>query len=195
MSIWDLFKTRSEPSQDMKRPIANRATRMVIPQNQNLFKRAYDAVKSGNLWSTRLMHGSADQELAHAIGHLRGRSRHLASNNSHMQRYLSILSDNVVGAKGFRLNCDIRNLPSKKNAEGSRDEIANGIIQNAFAEWSKKGNCTVDGKLSWTECQHMIVESLARDGEVFIHLVRGGDYVNGFNLQFIEPELIDATSN
>ena len=57
------------------------------------------------------------------------------------------------------------------------------IIEREFANWGKA--CTVDGRLSWVDAQKLFVETVARDGECLIRLVRGYNNPFGFALQFI----------
>lgn len=157
--------------------------------------RNYKAVQSGSFFSFGQINSSADQALRMALPTLRGRSRDLAINNPHISRYLDVLCTNVVGPDGFRLQTDIRNLPTKNHPEGTKDVRANQIIETAWAEWCKYGNPTTTGKMSFVDCLNVLVKGLARDGEVFVHLVRDPSSLHGFQLQFIEPELIDETKN
>src|SRR3984885_8109547 len=49
----------------------------------------------------------------------------------------------------------------------------NDKISDAFTEWSKKENCTVDGRLSFRGVQAVALKNTATDGEIFIRKVRG----------------------
>ena len=66
---------------------------------------------------------------------------------------------------------------------GALDTDGNSAIENAFRVWGKRGNCTADGKMSWVDVQKMVMEGLARDGEVFIIKHRGNSFHDSFTLE------------
>lgn len=68
----------------------------------------------------------------------------------------------------------------------------NDKISAAFCEWSKKKNCTVDGKLSFRGLQELVARNVATDGEIFIRKVRGfaGNKFR-FALQVIDADQCD----
>lgn len=68
----------------------------------------------------------------------------------------------------------------------------NDKISAAWCEWSKKKNCTVDGKLSFRGLQEVAIKNVATDGEVFIRKVRGfaGNKFR-FALQLIDADQCD----
>lgn len=131
---------------------------------------------------------SADSELRPVIKLLRARSRDLVRNNEYAKRYINLLKTNIVGDRGFGLQV-------KAMGEDGRLDIANNDVETAFKTWGKRGHCTVDGRLSWVDAQKMVIEGLARDGEVFIIKHRGAGYHDSFSLQFIEPDEIDEQKN
>lgn len=132
---------------------------------------------------------SADSELRPVIKTLRNRSRDLCRNNEYAKRYVNLMKTNAVGAKGFSLQ--VKAL----GGDGLLDLAGNQAVEQAFATWGRMGNCTIDGRLSWVDAQKLTIESLARDGEVFIIKHRGRDYHDSFALQFIEPDEIDEQKN
>ena len=91
------------------------------PKSVKLFKsRSYKGASSGRLFSDFLSSSSsADQELRNSLVTLRNRSRELSRNNGHVARYLNLLSTNVIGNNGVRINCKAR------DADGSLDVIGN----------------------------------------------------------------------
>ena len=99
------------------------------------------------------------------------------------------MKTNVVGSNGFSLQ--VKAL----GGDGNLDMSGNQAVENAFNLWGKCGNCTVDGKMSWVDAQKMAIESLVRDGEVFVLKHRGRDYHDSFGIQFIEPDEIDEEKN
>ncbi len=149
-------------------------------------KRKYAAASINrftNDWITGNL--SADAELYRDLKILRSRSRELCINNDYARRFLKRTSTNVIGANGIRLQ-----LRASSNSENFLQDKNNYILEQ-FDNWSKKGICTVDGRLSWIDCQKLFLESVARDGEVIIRLVKGFDNEFGFALQFIEADHLD----
>lgn len=76
---------------------------------------------------------------------------------------------------------------------GNNVEAINETIEAAWQDWCKLGNCTVDGKQTFTELLNEIVETMGREGEVVIRKVRGGQYKNGFALQLLDNDQLDDT--
>lgn len=157
---------------------------------QLIQKRSYKGASGGRLFSDFFgASASADQELRQSLVTLRNRSRELARNDGYVARYLNLLSTNVIGHNGIRVNCKAR------DADGSLDIIGNQIIERAWKAWSKKGVCTVDEQLSFLDCQKMFVEALARDGEVIIRKIKTSSNPYGFRLQFLEADHLIETKN
>lgn len=141
-----------------------------------------------NAWKSS--NQSADSVLRYSLATLRARSRDLAENNDYVAGYLELLSNKVIGPNGVRLQSKVR------GGDGKLDKDANGAIERAFAAWGKKGVCDVTGKLSWVECQRLALISVARDGEVFVRIIRQRG-INQCNLalQFIEADMVDVNKN
>jgi lambda family phage portal protein len=153
-------------------------------------KRSYQAASAGRIYSDFVgSHRSPDSELRPVIASMRSRSRDLARNNEYVKRYLELLKTNVVGDKGFTLQ--VKNLDSG----GNLDVIGNDAVEKAFKKWCKFGNCTVDGKMSFVDAQKLVIETWARDGEVFILKHRAKDFTDTFSLQFLEADYIDHDKN
>ena len=153
---------------------------------KTVFKRSYAAANTGRLFSDFTdSERSADSELYPALKRLRSRSRDLSRNNEYVRRYLNLLKNNVVGPSGVGLQ--VKAL----DPTGSLDQEGNQAIEAAFKMWAKKGNCTVNGSMSWADAQKMALEALARDGEVFIILHRGNSFHDTFALEFIEADQVD----
>ena len=153
-------------------------------------KRSYHAASAGRIYSDFVgSHRSPDSELRPVIAEMRSRSRDLARNNEYVKRYLELLKTNVVGDKGFSLQ--VKNLDSG----GNLDVIGNDAVEKAFKKWSKFGNCTVDGKMTFIDAQKLAIETWARDGEVFILKHRSNDFHDSFSLQFLESDYIDHDKN
>lgn len=128
---------------------------------------------------------SADQEIKGNICVLRGRSRELARNNPVMKSYLKLLVAGVLGEQGVRYR------PMVRNNNGDLNEGLNEKIAEAWCEWSEKGNCTVDRKLSFRAVQKLALRTIATDGECFIRLVPGFKNKYRFALQMIDADQVD----
>jgi lambda family phage portal protein len=160
------------------------------PEEKKIFKRSYHAASPSRLFADYVeSERSPDSELYPVIARMRARSRDLARNNEYARRYFNLLKTNVVGQYGFKLQ--VKALDPR----GALDTDGNQGIETAFKVWGKRGNCTADGKMSWVDVQKMVVEGLARDGEVFVIKHRGNAFHDSFALEFLEPDQIDEKKN
>jgi lambda family phage portal protein len=155
-------------------------------KKQEPVKRKYAAAAINRLTSDWLVGTtSADSELYRDLRTLRGRSRELCINNDYARRFLKRTSTNVIGSSGIKLQLRSQNTKPEINSE----------ILKQFELWGKRGNCTVDGRLSWIDCQRLFLEGMARDGELIVRLVEGFNNDFGFALQFIEADHLDENLN
>jgi lambda family phage portal protein len=153
-------------------------------------KRSYAAARGGRMFSDFIgSSNSADSELRFNLEVMRNRSRELVRDNEYARRYMHLLKTNIVGEQGFQLQLKAR------NSDGSLDSAGNTIIENSWKRWGRLGYPTADARMSWIDCQKFVVESLARDGEVFVKKLRGNKYRDGFGLQFLEADLVDEKKN
>ena len=153
-------------------------------------KRSYAAASKGRLFADfRGSNRSADSEIRWALPDIRNRSRDLERNNEYFRRYLQLLRVNVVGEKGFNLQVKGRNL------DGSLDRAGNNIIEGAWKEFCRLGGPTIDGRMSMVDLSDHIITSVARDGEVFMRIVKNAGLRHGISLNLIEPERIDDEKN
>jgi lambda family phage portal protein len=152
-------------------------------------KREYAGAQIGRLFGDFITsQRSADSEIRFALKTLRNRTRDLSRNNEYARRYLNLLKTNVVGERGVTMQSKAR------NEDNSFDAVGNTIIENAWLRWCRLGNCTVDKKMTFTDAQHLFIESLARDGEVIIRMVNY-DNADKFAIEFIEPDMLDEEKN
>jgi len=128
---------------------------------------------------------SADQEIKGNLRILRGRARELSRNNAIARSYLKILVANVLGERGVRYQPLVRNNNDELNQQFNKK------IETAWKEWSRKGECTVDGKLSFRAAQDLVLKTVATDGEAFVRMVPGFDNKYRFALQMIDPDQVD----
>lgn len=151
--------------------------------------RRYDGAKSSRLTSFFASTKSVDAEIRYDLRTLRDRCRDLARNNDYARRYVNLMLTNIVGENGVTLQSKAR------NSDGTHDLNANRHIEDAWRLWTKKGSCTVDGKLSFLDCQKLVVQQLAVDGECLVHLVRNVRNPFGFSLRIIDPDFLDEEYN
>jgi len=153
-------------------------------------KRSYHAANTGRLFADFFASSrSPDSELKPDLVIMRNRARSLARDDVYVKRYLTLLKTNVVGEKGMTLQVKAR------NTDNSLDVIGNQIIEDAWSQFSMKGNCTSDGRLSWIDLQKYVMEATARDGEAFIQVVRNRTFIHGIAFHPIEADMIDEMKN
>ena len=159
MGLFDFFKGKPQPRK---------------------MARAFHGADTGRLFSDFVSSSrSADSEIKPSLRVLRDRCREISRNHPYAKRYLQIMSTNVVGANGVRIQV------RKRNDDNSLDSVGNRIIEQAWQAWGRAGFCTVDGRVSWVQAQRLFMETLARDGEVLIQKIKNpAERVSGwvFNL-------------
>lgn len=164
-----------------------------LPQNRGaapMRKRNYHAANTGRLFADFMASSkSADSELKSDLVIMRNRSRALARDDVYVKRYLSLLETNVVGDKGVSMQVKAR------NTDGSLDVIGNDIIENTWNQFALKGNCTADGRLSWIDLQKLVISTVAKDGEIFIQIVRNNAFAHGIAFHAVEADQIDEMKN
>lgn len=152
-------------------------------------QRRFEAAKIGRLtsgWSTTPNH--INRDLYTDLRPMRARARELAANNDYVRRFLGLVKNNVVGATGpgFQVQA-LRD-------DGSVDQIDSTRLERAFIDWGRHGNCEVTGQLGWVDLLNLLIETVARDGEVLVRHVTGrGKYA--YQLQLIDVELLDESYN
>jgi len=152
--------------------------------------RSYDIARVDRLTSSFLAPiSTGDAELRNALAVARARSRELERNNDYAKKYLGMCEINVVGRSGFTL----KNLA--KDPNGKLDKTANDQIEWEWWRWGRKGNCTVDGKLSFLGVQKLFIRTVARDGEFLARKIRGYKNPWRFALQILEADVLDETYN
>lgn len=126
---------------------------------------------------------TADQIIDRNQRVLVARSREQAANNDYGRSFLRMCRQNIVGHQGVQLQAQ------SVDDRGKLDTKANQAIESAWANWSKKQNCDVTGKMSWRAIQIACVNSAAKDGEFMVRLVFGRDAGPwGFAVQMLDPQ-------
>src|SRR5262249_293522 len=110
---------------------------------------------------------SPDQETRGNLRLLRARSREISRNNPIGKHFLNMLTAHVIGTTGIRYQSLVR------DEKGEIDRKTNKAIEDAWRDWSKKQNCSVDGRLSFRAIQDLALRTEAMDGETFIRTVKG----------------------
>jgi len=151
-------------------------------------KRSYSAGVINRLTSDWLgSRKSADEEIRPTLKRMVSRSRDLTHRNHYARKFIKMVSNNVVGPAGIKLQMRVM--------EGDReDRQANQVIEKAFKIWGQK-YASVEGQHSWHDIMRMFIEGVARDGEIIVRKVKGFDNPFGFALQMIEPDHLDEELN
>ncbi len=149
---------------------------------------AYGGASANRLTADWIMAAtrSPDQEVRGDLIALKNRARDLARNNPHAHRFRRVLSSNVVGPHGIRLQS------KAKGPDGTPDRETNRAIEAAWRKWGMKGNCTADGRLSFAEVQRLYLETWAVDGEALLRLLPGFDNEFGFAVQLLDTDQLDS---
>ncbi len=158
----------------------------------------YDAAKVDRLrhsWFKQT--ASADAEICAELATIRARMRDLARNNDYAARFLNLSKTNIVGPDGIQLQARpvIQRYNGGAGKPGEIDKQAKEIIETGWARFCKLGGCTVCGALSMRDVDNLVVETVPRDGDFLLRMVRGFDNEFGFALQLIEPEFLDEALN
>ena len=138
---------------------------------------------------------TADHDVRAGMQVIRSRARELTQNDPYAKAYLRACRKNIVGSEGFSLQVKARD--TKVGPDGkiisALDRFANDLIEQKFADWSRKGVRAITWILLLVT---MCVTGVKRDGEIFVRLLRGaGVNKYGFALQLVEPELVDERYN
>lgn len=152
--------------------------------------RQFEAAQNKNTlfdWGTQSI--TCDADLYRALPELRARAKDLAQNNHYVKRFLRLLETNVIGPEGIKLQMAV------KNSDGTKDKMANDLLEQAWDEFSQKENFTVTGQLDRTAAECLAIKSLAREGEIIIRVVKGYDNPHRFAIQFIDVSQLDHEYN
>jgi lambda family phage portal protein len=132
---------------------------------------------------------SADQEIRGGIRTLRARARELHRNNELAASYVQLIEDQEIGHEGIRLQAYV------KRPGGLLDMGINERIEEAWAEWCEKQNCTVDGRLPFAEVLALLAGNRAIDGEYLVRMLPTMENRFGFALQIFDPDQLDVEYN
>lgn len=152
-------------------------------------KRRFDAAQYTRLTASWAQADrSINTELRADLDALRRRSRDLVKNEPLAQKYMEMVTTNVVGANGFTLQARV--------SDGKvQDGLANAAIEAAWMDWSRATNCDVSGRMSFPDMTRAIIRGVARDGEALVRIREGANNKYGYALQFLDIERLDTMLN
>ncbi len=159
-----------------------------VPSRKPGQRRSYSAGKTSDLLADFMTQVRSPEEDLRDLNRIRTRSRDLCHNNDYAKQAIRLIKNNVVGWAGIDLQMKAFGDNGKLDANDNRE------IKTAFTKWGKKDTASVDGKLSWADCQHLFIETVVRDGEC---LVRKVPFLNkfSFSLQFIDMDHLETGHN
>jgi len=139
---------------------------------------------------------SGNAEVRMSLRTMRRRSRMLANDNEWVKRFLQLLRDNVVGARGFNLQSKIYKARRSKTGVVELDTVANDLIEDFYARQSKLGAFTACGKFNRATFERAAIHGLARDGEMLVEKIIGAQFVPyGLAWRMLDPDLLDDQLN
>jgi lambda family phage portal protein len=150
--------------------------------------RRFNAAKHDRLSADWLAtENSLNEELRSDLTRLRSRGRNLVQNNDYAVKFRGMVTDNIIGPAGIRLQMRVEDAPGKP------DQMANAAIERAWAEWCQ--GCDITGRQTMRDVCETLVGGLPSDGEFLARIVIGPDAGNRFGiaLQIIDVDRIDTT--
>ena len=179
------------PAAPIAAPPATLAARSESPIRQHLvLARQLNAARVDR-WASDWLAAcvSPDDEVRGSHRMLRARARELADSNPYVMNFLRLLKINVNGPHGPRLQ--VQPFVARAASEDSPAAAVEMSWRRYFG-----GKVTTDRRLRGLPCGNLVLETLAREGEVFARKVRGSHAnPHGFAWQFIDPDLVDENYN
>lgn len=178
--VWRSLRGQSEP------PAAPRKEPTMRGQ------RGFKMAGGGHLtksWSGRSSGGDANQQIYGSHETLRQRAREQSINASPLKRFYRLLRQNVIGPHGIRLQSQAV-LP-----DGKPDRPTRKTVEREWRKFCRKGQFDVTGRYSFVTFCWLWIETLARDGEVLVRLVRNWPNRWGFAVQIMEADRLDLNLN
>ena len=138
--------------------------------------------------------GSVNADLDGALPVLRARARHLAANNEHGKRFLTLCATNIVGRQNPRLQVRAMRDQRDPNKPTTLDKAANETIEGHWDKWGR--TCDLSGRhKTLYSLLRTTVKGVARDGEAIIRVVRNRSLPYGMALQLLESDRLDEGLN
>lgn len=165
------------------------------PDNKPIRLRNFDAAKGSRYtadWVTGT--GPADQAIRQDAKSLRDRARDSERNDGYIEGALMALESNIIGEHGIRMKSLARKADarSKKGLSESPDDRARAKIEEAWADFSRRGNFDVTRQHCRASYERLVLRSVARDGGFLTRTV-DGFHKNDFRFaaQGIEIDALD----
>lgn len=184
----DLLRVRTRPVRVREEPTLTMEKAPGAGDGQRAFQMARHT-RLTKSWSNRTGYGDANQEIYADHQSLMARAREQSINNGYAKRFYRLLKQNVIGSFGIQM------MSKAKTLDGKPDRARRRLIENEFWEWCEKGNCDVTETYSFWQFQRLWLETMARDGEVMVRMVRNFPNRWGFALQILEVDRLDVTLN
>lgn len=105
------------------------------------------------------------------------RARRLVSSDPYAVRYCKLLENNILGCNGFLFQSKV----AKRN--GRLDQKPNRIIEDAWWDWSKAKNASLDGTSSFYDLCRLVIRTCAIDGGALVIMRKGKFGKHGFRLE------------
>lgn len=155
--------------------------------------RGFDFAENGRFtgdFSTATL--TADQAVFYAITTTRNRARELEKTHPLIRKFLTMIKDGVVGASALRFKSRAADLLKGKLVP---DSGARGMIERAYADFSRRKNFSLDHRLGRRRFMRMVLVRMIVDGEVFIRKLRAADNPHKFTNQILDADLVDHRLN
>ena len=125
------------------------------------------------------------------------RARELFENDPYTKKLVGEKKKGIVGPKGFTLrNKAGEFIIQDGTLKFVKDKVANGIINEAFWQYSKNKYCTIEADETFRKHCGTLVQTVMVDGEVFIKKLPGAKHNEfGFTTQTITSEYCDWKLN
>jgi lambda family phage portal protein len=165
------------------------------PNNKPIRARNFDAAKGTrytNDWVAGT--GPADNAIKQDAKSLRDRARDSERNDGYIEGALMALESNVIGQHGIRMKSLARRADarSKKGLSNSADNNARAKVEEAWEDFSRRGNFDVTRQFSRAAFERLALRSAVRDGGFLTRTIEGfpkNDF--RFAAQGIEIDALD----
>lgn len=139
--------------------------------------------------------GAVNYDLDASLVIMRARARQLAQSNEYGRRFLSMVSANIVGHTGPKLQ--VRAYKDKLNPDPkvlpALDKAANDAIEIHYMRWAKVADIT--GRMSLAQLYRVAAKGAARDGEALVRIIRDRKLPYGIALQLLEADRLAENIN
>ena len=157
--------------------------------------RSFAAAKISRLLSGWKMDGGFTAcEVSSNLNLIRGRCREMAKDSAYFRRWLQLIAINVVG-EGFTFKS------TPHDPSGNLDSSAAKIIEQHWWRFCNARDVSgatyfdATGRKTAAEMDRLNAKTWARDGEFFVHIMRGANNPYGIAFRVLRPDLCDHTYN